>query len=120
MTTQVEVSERVEPGDVLVIDLERPGRMHRSHRMADAGVLGVVDEHATASATRIPVAVSGVVSCKVDAGYAEIRPGDLLTTSPTLGHAMKAHEHLPGTILGKALEPLEFGTGTIEILLMPR
>ena len=66
------------------------------------------------------VAVSGVARCKVDAGYGAIRPGDLLTTSPTAGHAMLAYEPRPGTILGKALEPLEFGTGLVRVLVTLR
>jgi hypothetical protein len=63
------------------------------------------------------VALSGVVTCKVDAGYGEIRPGDLLTTSPTPGHAMLDVDPGTGTILGKALEPLAAGTGRIRILV---
>jgi hypothetical protein len=71
-------------------------------------------------AAHAPVALSGTVPCKVDAGYGEIRPGDLLTASPTPGHAMRADEALPGTVVGKALEPLEAGTGVIRILVMLR
>jgi len=51
--------------------------------------------------------------------------GDLLTTSSTPGYAMRASPvtiegitfYLPGTILGKALEPLEEGTGVILVLV---
>jgi hypothetical protein len=65
---------------------------------------------------------------KVDASFGAIHPGDLLTTSSTLGHAMKASPvsvggveiHRPGTILGKALEPLENGTGVIKIFVSLR
>jgi hypothetical protein len=71
-------------------------------------------------AFRVPVAVSGMVLCKVDAGYGDIRPGDLLTTSPTPGHAMRADDPAAGTILGKALEPRETGTGVIRVLVMLR
>jgi hypothetical protein len=73
-----------------------------------------------AAVVRAPVAVSGIVTCKVDAGFGPILPGDLLTTSPTPGHAMLAYEPLPGTILGKALEPLDGGTGSIRVLVMLR
>jgi hypothetical protein len=69
---------------------------------------------------RVPVAVSGVVLCKVDAGYGGILPGDLLTTSPTAGHAMRADRPAAGTILGKALEPLDHGTGLIRVLVTLR
>jgi hypothetical protein len=70
--------------------------------------------------THAPIALSGTVPCKVDAGYGAIRPGDLLTTSATPGHAMLAGEAVPGTIVGKALEALESGTGTIKVLVMLR
>jgi len=70
--------------------------------------------------THAPIALSGTVLCKVDAGYGAIRVGDLLTTSATAGHAMGAPEALPGTIIGKALEPLDNGTGLIKVLVMLR
>jgi hypothetical protein len=74
----------------------------------------------TAAPVEVPVAVTGVALCKVDAGYGSIRPGDLLTTSPTPGHAMRTDAPVPGAILGKALEPLDVGTGTVRILVMLR
>ena len=70
--------------------------------------------------THAPVALSGTVLCKVDAGFGAIQVGDLLTTSVTPGHAMRSDEFHPGTILGKALEPLEAGTGLIKVLVMLR
>ncbi len=67
-----------------------------------------------------PVAMSGIVRCKVDAGYGAVAVGDLLTTSPTPGHAMRAEAATPGTILGKALQSLDHGTGTLRVLVMLR
>ncbi len=62
------------------------------------------------------VAILGAIEkCKVDASYGPIEVGDLLTTSPTSGHAMKAVEPQLGTIIGKALEPWSNGTGVIKI-----
>jgi hypothetical protein len=81
---------------------------------------GWPDEETGALPLQAPVAVSGVVLCKADAGYGSIRPGDLLTTAPTPGHAMRADDPLLGTILGKALEPLDTGTGRIRVLVMLR
>jgi hypothetical protein len=45
--------------------------------------------------------------------------GDLLTTSPTAGHAMKADDtgRAFGAVIGKALAPMENGTGLIPILI---
>jgi len=47
-----------------------------------------------------------------------VRVGDLLTTSPTAGHAMRARDALPGTVFGKALESLDVGTGLVRMLVM--
>ena len=67
-----------------------------------------------------------VVKVKVDASYDPIKIGELLTTSPTRGHAMNAQPvdiggveiYRPGTRVGKTLEPLETGTGLIEVFVM--
>jgi len=58
--------------------------------------------------------------CKVDADISPIRTGDLLTTSPTKGHAQKVTDRseAAGAILGKALAPLRKGTGRIPVLVM--
>ena len=74
----------------------------------------------TSPSQRAAVAFAGVVTCKVDADYGAVWPGDLLVTSPTPGHAMRADAPLPGTVLGKALEPLEEGVGAIKVLVMLR
>jgi len=57
----------------------------------------------------------------VDASYGAIEVGDLLTTSPTPGHAMKADDPMKafGAVIGKALRPLEVGQdliGSIPLL----
>jgi hypothetical protein len=51
-----------------------------------------------------------------------IRRGDLLTPASTPGHAMRAAAgaHVPGTIVGKALEPHAEGEGMIEVFVMLR
>jgi hypothetical protein len=66
-----------------------------------------------------PVALTGRVYVKVDATHGAIEPGDLLTTSPTPGHAMKADDpgRAHGTILGKAMTGLESGTGLVLVLV---
>jgi hypothetical protein len=81
-----------------------------------------------AATGKLPLAVLGVVPTNVTAEGGPIVPGDLLTTSSTPGHAMKAAPvdvggvqlYRPGTILGKALEPLAAGTGVIKVLVMPQ
>ena len=71
------------------------------------------------------VATTGRVKVRVDATRRPIKIGDLLVTSGKSGMAMKsqplnvggARLHRPGTIIGKALEPLAKGRGEILVLL---
>jgi len=132
-----EISESVEAGDVLALDPDRPGVLRLARTASDPAVLGVAagkagmvlgavgpDGSAESEpgdpSARARVALSGIVSCKVDAGYGAILPGDLLTSSPTPGHAMRADDPRPGTVVAKALQPLDSGTGTILVLVMLR
>ncbi|HUA93331.1 MAG TPA: hypothetical protein VL991_12235 [Terracidiphilus sp.] len=68
---------------------------------------------------RMAIGVVGKVSCRVDASYAPIEAGDLLTTSGTYGCAMKAldpHQAF-GAVIGKALRALRSGEGLIPMLI---
>jgi hypothetical protein len=78
-------------------------------------VLGHDGQHAG----RQPLALVGKVFCKVDASYAPIDVGDLLTTSPTPGHAMKATDpgQSFGAVLGKAMASCDAGAGLVPILV---
>ncbi|MBI4577454.1 MAG: hypothetical protein HY722_14435 [Planctomycetes bacterium] len=59
-------------------------------------------------------ALLGVVSCKVTTEGGALRPGDLLVTSSTLGHAMRDDDPGVGMVIGRALDPLEDdGTGSV-------
>jgi len=70
-----------------------------------------------ASLDEIPLAVVGIVPCKVTSENGSIRPGDLLVTSNVPGHAMKNNEATTGTVIGKALGSLNNGTGIIDVLV---
>ncbi len=120
--------EQTEPGTVMVI--EQDGVLRRSERAYDkrvAGVIsgagdykpGIVLDKQQSSGNRMPVALVGKVYCKVDAQYASIEVGDLLTSSATPGHAMKADDPVKsfGSVIGKALRPLADGRGLIPILI---
>jgi glyoxylate utilization-related uncharacterized protein len=119
------VNDDVEPGTVMVIDTAVGNKLQCSTTAYDTTVAGIVSSspgmslgvNEDANEGEELIAVAGRVPCKVDATYAPIKPGDLLTTSATRGHAMKATTPQIGTILGKALEPLESGTGMIEVLV---
>ena len=74
---------------------------------------------AEAQEPRLPIALVGRTYCKVDAAHGAIRTGDLLTTSGTPGHAMKASDPSLafGAVIGKAMAPHAEGTGLIPILI---
>ena len=65
------------------------------------------------------VALSGRVYVLADAANGPIKPGDMLTTSATPGHAMKVtnHQHAQGAILGKAMSALDQGQGMVLVLV---
>ena len=72
------------------------------------------------SSEKIPLAVIGIVPVKATAANGPIPPGDMLTPSAVPGHAMRSRQVVPGTIIGKAMEPLEKGEGRIRMLIMLR
>jgi hypothetical protein len=116
------------PGTVMVIDDD--GRLRQSDAAYDrrvAGVLsgagdlrpGLILGRRPSRGNRQPLALAGTVFCRVDADHGPIGVGDLLTTSPTPGHAMKASDpHRSfGTVIGKALRPLAGGRALIPVLV---
>jgi len=118
--------EALEPGDVLVIDLD--GKLARSSQPYATNVVGVYstspgflggssdDDDQTG---KVPLAVVGVVPVKASAENGAIQPGDLLVASSTPGYAMKAEANPPvGSVIGKALEGLEEGSAVIKMLVM--
>lgn len=125
---EIDQSNSVEPGTVVV--LNSSGKLMPATTPYDTRVVGVVSgagnlrpgmvlDRQTGSKTRQPVALVGKVNCRVDADIRPIEVGDLLTSSRTRGHAMKA-ERTPeafGAVIGKALSPLSSGLGLIPILV---
>ena len=94
-------SSMAAPGTVMVLDdagAVRPGHIAYDKRVA--GVVSgagsyrpaIVLDRREDDGQRLPIAMLGKVDRMVDAEYAPIGVGDLLTTSPTSGHAMKAIE----------------------------
>jgi hypothetical protein len=121
-------TNQIEPGAVLVIDdggVLRPSSKAYDTKVAGvasgAGAYrpGIVLDRRERSAKRLPVSLVGKVFCKVDAQYSSIEVGDLLTSSPTPGHAMKATEphRAFGAVIGKALAQWRDGIGLIPILV---
>jgi hypothetical protein len=121
-------AEETDPGTVMV--LNQGGTLQPCQQAYDKKVAGVISgadrykpglilDRQQSRDNRLPVALVGKVYCKVDAQYGPIEVGDLLTTSHTPGHAMKANDPLKafGSVIGKALHPLEVGQGMIPILI---
>jgi hypothetical protein len=121
-------------GDVMVIDVSGDRGVAVSTTARSSLVAGVYstdpafvaskrdwDEGSMSEMKRlhgeIPLAVVGVVPCRVSAENGPIHRGDLLVTSSTAGHAMREDDPRAGTILGKALGSLDSGTGSIEVLV---
>jgi hypothetical protein len=116
-----------EPGDVLVISTQADRAVELSAQPFATTVMGVYSTQPAVLAgapdqndplAGIPVAITGVVPCKVSAENGAIKRGDLLVTSGTPGYAMRAGANpLQGAVLGKALGELKDGTGVIQVLV---
>jgi len=126
----VPASEDLAPGTVVVLNPAQSNVVMRSDRPYDTSVAGVVSDSpgivlGASSPGAAKVSTTGRVRVMVDASHSSIHIGDLLVTSDVRGAAMKSEPahvagitmHRPGTILGKALEPLEHGRGQILVLL---
>ena len=135
----------VEPGDVMVVDVESARSIAQSTSARSTLVAGIYStkpgfvgserdwddpvnktggenrtyqmEDMAAEFDEIPLAVVGIVPCKVSAENGAIVPGDLLVTSDTPGHAMRDDGPKVGTVVGKALGSLPSGTGVIRVLV---
>lgn len=119
------------PGMVLSIDPENPGALKISSEAYDRCVAGIVSgagdvepgmimsQSGSVADGEYPIALSGRVYCWADAAAGSIQPGDLLTTSETPGHAMRAadSERSHGAVIGKAMTPLEQGKGLVLVLV---
>ena len=125
---EVASPEKIDEGTVMA--LNDAGQLVEGKEAYDKKVAGVVSGagdlkpglvlgRAPGSKDRVPIALMGRVYCKVDAGYEQVSVGDLLTTSPTPGYAMKASDPSRsfGAVIGKALQPLKSGKGMIAILV---
>ncbi|HYY97589.1 MAG TPA: hypothetical protein VE642_03310 [Pyrinomonadaceae bacterium] len=123
-------AQKLQAGTVVVLDDERANHVVASTVPYDTKVAGVVSAApgvilGTGGEGKVKVATTGRVKVKADATRGAIKVGDLLVTSDAEGVAMKsvpvdlggAQIHRPGTIIGKALEPLASGTGEILVLL---
>lgn len=126
----VQSSQQLAAGTVVVLDQTKSNQVIASSQAYDTRVAGVISLQpgitlGEKGESKVLVATSGRVKVKVVASGTPIRIGDLLVTSDRPGVAMRSEPiiiggrkiHSPGTLIGKALEPLEKGTGEILVLL---
>ena len=118
-------------GMVVSIDPKNAGKLTLSNRAYDRRVAGVISgaggvepgmmmgQKGTLADGKHPVALTGRVYVWVDATRGAIKPGDLLTTSATPGHAMKVTNsaQAQGAIIGKAMTGLKSGKGLALVLV---
>lgn len=124
-------AQAVVPGMVVSIDPDHVGELRLSGRSYDTAVAGIISganginagltlsQPGTVADGKHPVAMTGRVWAWCDASSGPIKPGDLLTTSDTAGHAMKATDlsRSGGAVLGKAMSNLESGRGLVLVLV---
>jgi hypothetical protein len=126
----VSSSADLQPATVVVLDRSLDNHVLPSNVAYDTAVAGVVSATpgvvlGVGGAGRAKIATTGRVKVRVDATAAPIEIGDLLVTSDRPGTAMKSQPieingrrfHQPGTVIGKALQPLNGGQGEILVLL---
>ena len=117
-----------EPGTVMA--LGEDGRLRpscRAHETAVVGVIsgagayrpGIVLDKQPGQPHRSPIALMGKAYVKVTDEGGPIRIGDLLTSSGTEGHAMRATDALRafGAVIGKAIAAHASGTGLIPMII---
>jgi len=126
----VPAAAKMEPGTVVVLNPEHNNEVMASREAYDTRVAGVVSANpgvilGQGADSKAMIATTGRVRVRVDAAKHPIHIGDLLVTSDANGTAMVSEPmdingrkfHQPGTVIGKALEPLESGRGEILVLL---
>jgi hypothetical protein len=130
-TNSEAMAAKVEAGMVVSLDPASPGKLQLSTQAYDRRVAGIISgaggvkpgmvmsQEGTLADGKHPVALSGRVYCWVDASQGAIEIGDLLTTSSTPGHAMKAADaaKAQGAIIGKAMTGLKEGRGLVLVLV---
>ncbi len=118
-----------EPGDVLIIDVDKDRTVVKSNEAYSSlvagvyatkpGVLLMEDDVDADISGKVPMGVVGVIPTKVCDEGGEIHRGDILVTSSRAGYAMKAdlNKLKPGQAIGKALEEMTGNEGKIRVLV---
>ncbi len=121
----------VQPGTVVEIDPDNPGKLRiarGAYNRRVAGVtsgangvnVGMVLADLPGSENSMPIALSGRVWVRCDASLKAVEPGDLLTTAERPGYAMSVlnYDRAHGAVIGKAMSTLSQGeTGMVLVLV---
>jgi hypothetical protein len=131
---RIDVTNVLEPGDVVEIDPNAEGHFRLSQTPYSTLAAGVVSTNPAITMNnndlanndtgertdnRPLLALVGQVPVKVSGENGSIQPGDLLVTATMPGHAMKAGANPPtGSVIGKALEKFDASqvTGVVKML----
>lgn len=120
------------PGMLVSIDPREVGKLMVTSQKYDRRVAGIISgagdvkpglvlaQPGTVADGEHPVASMGRVWCYADADAGgSIEAGDILTTSDTPGHAMRAGDHglASGATVGKAMSSLKQGKGLVLVLV---
>jgi len=125
----ISAGAEIEPGSVMVMGDD--GKLSLCRQEGDVRVVGVVSGAGSfrpgirlnislsSRPDSVPIAIIGRTYCRVEAVERPISVGDMLVSSDLPGHARNSRLPSRGSVIGKALENLDHGTGLIPILVMP-
>jgi hypothetical protein len=112
-----EGDQEYEPGTILVFGGDK--EVTTTGVINDTRLAGVVTTNpayvmnSEQTGIKVCIALAGRVPVKV---VGRVKKGDMITTSATLGYAVKANNPTLGAVLGKALEDKDYGeAGVIEV-----
>ena len=124
-------NESIEPGTLVSIDPDSPGKLRVSTDPYDKKLAGIISganginpgvlmgQKGSIADGDYPVALTGRVYVKADASFGAIKSGDQLTSSSIPGYAMKVKKYARahGAIVGKAMSDLGSGRGYVLVLV---
>ena len=130
LAEHIDATDALGPGDLVEIDPQTPRSYRKSRDAYTESAVGVVTSMPAITLANGPLgaiaedrpllALMGRVPVKATTENGPIRVGDLLVSSSTPGAVMRCSDSdgCAGALVGKALQALVEGAGTIEALLM--
>jgi hypothetical protein len=124
---RVDNDDHISAGDILAVSDMGGAVLTKTKEKYMTSVIGIVTGKALITINNsgeeekiYPVALCGKVICKVDAKSGAIKPGDLIVSSDNPGYGMKGTIDSfgkVGSVIGKALEGIESGSGNIMVFI---